>query len=95
MVSPLKMYSKYGLGNSICSAKWGKLVGKWPMADCYFKLCNCIILMLASSTVLGVLCLVHNIICIAPSVITHIIFSRHSGHNTLQDVSNACSYVAI
>ena len=33
------MYSKYGLANWICSAKWGKLVGKWPMADCYFKLC--------------------------------------------------------
>ena len=40
MVSPLEMYSKYGLANWICSAKWGKLVGKWPMADCYFKLCT-------------------------------------------------------
>ena len=41
MVSPLEMYSKYGLANRICSAKWGKLVRKWPMADCYFKLCLC------------------------------------------------------
>ena len=40
MVSSLEMYSKYGLANWICSAKWGNLVGKWPMADCYFKLCK-------------------------------------------------------
>ena len=39
MVSPLEMYSKYGLANRICLAKWGKLVRKWPMANCYFKLC--------------------------------------------------------
>ena len=38
MVSPLEMYSKFGLANQICSAKWDKLVRKWPMADCYFKL---------------------------------------------------------
>ena len=31
MVSPLEMYSKFGLANWICSAKWGKLVGKWPI----------------------------------------------------------------
>ena len=42
MVSPLEMYSKYGLANPIYSAKWGKLVGKWPMADWYFKLCVCV-----------------------------------------------------
>ena len=36
---PLEMYSKVGLANWICSAKWVKLVGKWPMADCCFKLC--------------------------------------------------------
>ena len=35
------MYSKFGLANWICLAKWGKLVGEWPMADCYFKLCVC------------------------------------------------------
>ena len=29
MVSPLEMYSKFGLANWIHSAKWGKLVGKW------------------------------------------------------------------
>ena len=38
MVSLLEMYNKFGLVNWICLAKWGKLVGKWPMADCYFKL---------------------------------------------------------
>ena len=32
MASPLEMYSKFGLANRICSAKWGKLVGKWPIA---------------------------------------------------------------
>ena len=39
MVSPLEMYSKFGLANWICSAKWDKLIGKWPMANCYFNLC--------------------------------------------------------
>ena len=39
MASPLEMYSKFGLANWICLAIWEKLVGKWPMADCYFKLC--------------------------------------------------------
>ena len=39
MASPLEMYSKDGLVNWICLTKWRKLVGKWPMADCYFKLC--------------------------------------------------------
>ena len=39
MASPWEMYSKFGLANWICWAKWGKLVGKWPMAECYFKFC--------------------------------------------------------
>ena len=39
MASPLEMYSKFGLANWICSAKWWKLVGKWPMADWYFWFC--------------------------------------------------------
>ena len=41
MASPLEIYSKDGLANWVCSAKWGKFVGKWPMADCYFKPCYC------------------------------------------------------
>ena len=40
MASPLEMYSKFGLATWICLAKWVKLVKKWPMADCYFKLCS-------------------------------------------------------
>ena len=27
------------IANWICLAKWRKLVGKWPVADCYFELC--------------------------------------------------------
>ena len=42
MASPLEMYSKFGLAKWIYSANWGKLVRKWPMADCYFKLCKAI-----------------------------------------------------
>ena len=30
----IEMYSKFVLGQFL------KLVGKWPMADCYFRLCN-------------------------------------------------------
>ena len=36
--SPLEMFSKFVLANWICLAKSLKMVGKWPMADCYFKL---------------------------------------------------------
>ena len=38
MASPLEMYSEYVLVITLCSAKMVKLVRKWPMADCYFKL---------------------------------------------------------
>ena len=33
------MYSKFVLAIRFCSAEMAILVGKWPMADCYFKLC--------------------------------------------------------
>ena len=56
MASPLEMYSKYGLANWICLAKWGKLVEKWPMADCYFKLCY---IDIATDIAIGVLKILH------------------------------------
>ena len=34
------MCSEFVLANWICSAESLKMVRKWPMADCYFKLCN-------------------------------------------------------
>ena len=33
---PLKMYSKFGRPKWILVGQMLKLVGKWPMADCYF-----------------------------------------------------------
>ena len=33
---PLKMYSKFGQPKWILVGQMLKLVGKWPMADCYF-----------------------------------------------------------
>ena len=33
---PLKMYRKYGRPKWILVGQMLKLVGKWPMADCYF-----------------------------------------------------------
>ena len=33
------MCSKFVPANWICLAKSLKMVGKWPMADCYFKFC--------------------------------------------------------
>ena len=33
---PLKMYRKYGRPKWILVSQTLKLVGKWPMADCYF-----------------------------------------------------------
>ena len=33
---PLKMYRKYGRPKWILIGQMLKLVGKWPMADCYF-----------------------------------------------------------
>ena len=33
---PLKMCRKYGQPNRILVGQMVKLVGKWPMADCYF-----------------------------------------------------------
>ena len=33
---PLQMYGKYGRSKSILLGQMLKLVGKWPMADCYF-----------------------------------------------------------
>ena len=38
LASPLKICSKYVLANSICSANFLRMVGKWPIVDCYFKL---------------------------------------------------------
>ena len=32
------MYSKFVLAIRFCLAEMATLVGKWPMADCYFKL---------------------------------------------------------
>ena len=37
------MYSKFVLAIRFCSAKMAIMVGKWPIADCYFKLCRVII----------------------------------------------------
>ena len=34
------MYSKFVLAIRFCLAEMAILVGKWPMADCYFKLCS-------------------------------------------------------
>ena len=33
------MNSKFVLAIRFCLAEMAILVGKWPMADCYFKLC--------------------------------------------------------
>ena len=33
---PLKMYGKYGRSKQILVGQMLKLVGKWPVADCYF-----------------------------------------------------------
>ena len=33
---PLKMYGKYGRSKEILIGQMLKLVGKWPVADCYF-----------------------------------------------------------
>ena len=33
------MYSMFILAIRFCSAEMAILVGKWPMADCYFRLC--------------------------------------------------------
>ena len=41
LASPLKLCSKFVLANWICLPNSLKLVGKWPMADCYFRLCVC------------------------------------------------------
>ena len=40
LASLLKMCSKFVLANWICSAESLKVVGKWLMADRYFKLCD-------------------------------------------------------
>ena len=45
MTSPLQMYSKFVLANHLLSQIL-KLAGKWPMADCYFRLCRSISLFL-------------------------------------------------
>ena len=36
IVVQLKMYSKLGQPKSVLVGQMLKLVGKWPMADCYF-----------------------------------------------------------
>jgi len=36
--SPLEMYSKFVLANPFLVSQILKLAGKWPMADCYFRL---------------------------------------------------------
>ena len=33
---PLKIYGKYGQSKQILGSKMLKLVGKWPVANCYF-----------------------------------------------------------
>ena len=46
------MYSKFVLAIRFCSAEMAILVGKWLMADCYFKLCKLdIIHILNTSTI--------------------------------------------
>ena len=47
------MYSKFVLAIRFCSAEMAILVRKWPMADCYFKLCVHVLSGVPQGTVLG------------------------------------------
>ena len=41
IASPLEMYSKFVLAYHTLLSELLKLIGRWSMADCYFKLCQC------------------------------------------------------